>query len=115
GWIFVRARTRASSLWVGRGRSPKDSAASQLPRTTTRHPLQNLIQPELRHPHEAGPGGSGEGAVVEPLAQPVRGVGGIALLQARAVLDRPAPVVALVDAYRIREDEGQPERGEEGH
>src|SRR6185295_17879874 len=38
-----------------------------------------------------------------------------ALFQARAVLDRPAAVVALVDAYRRGENERQPEGGEEGH
>src|ERR1700681_2511512 len=90
---------------------PSSSGKSYRPH----HPLENLIQPELRHPHEAGPGGSGEGAVVEPLAQPVRGVGGIALLQARSVLDRPAPVVALVDTHRKGEDERQAEGGKEGH
>ena len=39
----------------------------------------------------------------------------LALLEARAGLDRPAPVVALVHADRRREDERQAERAEEGH
>src|SRR5262249_3551093 len=76
--------------------------------------LEDAVQPVLRQAEEAEPGGRGERPLREPLANPVAGLVELPLRQPDAVLDRPAPVVALVKADRRREDERQPEGSVEG-
>ena len=66
------------------------------------------VEPELRQPHVARPRSRCQDAVGEPVGEPLRREARVALLQARAALPRPAPVVPFVNTDRRREHEGIP-------
>ncbi len=63
---------------------------------------------------EPRPGGPGQRSILQPVGDPLPGGGRIALHDAGAALADPAPVVALVDPHRLREDQWKAQRRVEG-